>query len=405
MPSFKHTTNLHLFRQLKFFWHLKIGLSRGQIPVSQESPREQAHSTSDELRAARKRLATKDQQIKKRDREIQRLRSRLTDGHALQPQSGDGVGSRPPAFFVVGRGKSGTSWLMRTFDAHPEILCRGEGRFFGKDWEREDLKDEQVGVPPRSLYGAIRESEYLRRWIERSVWSRSEDPEQHLAGVTRAASEYFLEQKLAESGKSIVGDKTPLLTPDFIRDIAEVYPDAKVIHIVRDGRDVTVSAVHHKWNKSKDQGGSLIMSQKDIERREAYRRAPEATSMFSEDELRGRARAWSEFVGQAVNDGPALLGDNYAEVRYEDLLERPENEIQRLLSFLGAESGEKTVKHCVQKTSFEKLSKGRKPGEEDATSFFRKGIAGDWKNVFTERDREIFGEVAGDLLSRLGYER
>jgi hypothetical protein len=39
-------------------------------------------------------------------------------------------------FFVVGLGKSGTSWLMRTLDGHPEILCRGEGRFFGREWKR-----------------------------------------------------------------------------------------------------------------------------------------------------------------------------------------------------------------------------------------------------------------------------
>ena len=55
--------------------------------------------------------------------------------------------------------------------------------------------------------------------------------------------------------------------------------------------------------------------------------------------------------------------------------------------------------------SFEKLSRGRTRGEEDATSFFRKGVAGDWKNTFTEGDKSIFKEAAGDLLVRLGYEK
>ena len=156
------------------------------------------------------------------------------------------AGQSSPAFFVVGRGKSGTSWLMRMFNAHPEVLCRGEGRFFGQDWVREDLagrdwtaqdlEDEQTTVPPKSLYGAIRESGLLRLWVERSVWSRGDDTERHLAAITRAAADHFLTEKLAESGKKIVGDKTPLLTPDFIKDIGELYPDAKVIHIIRDGR-------------------------------------------------------------------------------------------------------------------------------------------------------------------------
>lgn len=309
-----------------------------------------------------------------------------------------------PVFFVVGRGKSGTSWLMRILDAHPEILCRGEGRFFGREWKREDLKDKEASIPPRSLYGAIHESEYLRYWVQRSVWSRDGDTDEHLAGITRAATEYFLKKKLQESGKSIVGDKTPLLTPESLQEIAEVYPEARVIHIIRDGRDVTVSAVHHNWNKSKDRGGPLIISPADAKRRQAYREDPQATSMFTEKSLRGRAEAWSTFVRRATEDGPALLGDNYAEVRYEDLLERPQQEVRRLLQFLGARTDGNTVEQCVKAASFEKLSKGRRRGEEDNTSFFRKGVAGDWKNVFTERDREVFDEVAGDLLIRLGYE-
>jgi hypothetical protein len=50
------------------------------------------------------------------------------------------------------------------------------------------------------------------------------------------------------------------------------------------------------------------------------------------------------------------------------------------------------------------LAGGRKRGQE-ATSFFRKGIAGDWKNVFTEQDKRDFKTVAGDLLIEIGYEK
>ncbi len=47
----------------------------------------------------------------------------------------------------------------------------------------------------------------------------------------------------------------------------------------------------------------------------------------------------------------------------------------------------------------------RKPGEEDSTSFFRKGVADDWRGVFTEEDRQAFKEEAGETLVRLGYEK
>lgn len=326
-------------------------------------------------------------------------------------------GLRTPVFFVVGRGKSGTSWLMRMFNAHPEILCRGEGRFFGKDWVRgdlgkdwtiQDLEDEQTSVPPKSLYGAIRESGLLRLWVERSVWSRDGDTEEHLDAITRAAADHFLAEKLAGSGKKIVGDKTPLLTPDSIEEISEIYPDAKVIHIVRDGRDVTVSALHHRWNQAQDQGGFFKLDPGEVQQREAYRQNSQEVlekGLFSENAIRGRARAWSSFVGQAAEDGPALLGDNYTEVRYEDLLENTGEKVRRLLEFLGADASAKTVRRCVEAASFEKMSGGRKPGEEDPDSFYRKGIAGDWKNSFTGRDKQIFKEEAGDLLIKLGYEK
>ena len=92
-------------------------------------------------------------------------------------------------------------------------------------------------------------------------------------------------------------------------------------------------------------------------------------------------------MGRAIEDGPALFGDRYTEVRYEDLLERPNEEVGRLLGFLGVDTDETLVEHCVSSASFEKLSKGRERGQEDPASFYRKGVAGDWKYLFDERDR------------------
>ena len=49
--------------------------------------------------------------------------------------------------------------------------------------------------------------------------------------------------------------------------------------------------------------------------------------------------------------------------------------------------------------------RAREAGEENSSSFFRKGVAGDWRTVFTERDKAVFKEEAGDLLVELGYEK
>jgi LPS sulfotransferase NodH len=334
---------------------------------------------------------------------LDRLRARLrTESHAGKPYH------EVPVFFVVGLAKSGTTWLMKTLDAHPEVLCKGEGRFFGEEYRREVLAQTQTKQQPSSLYNALLGSEYLRLWIERSVWTRGGETDEQIRDLVRLATYYFLSAELAKSGKKIVGDKTPLLGPRFVEEIHEIYPEARVIHIIRDGRDQAVSFIHQQGNRAK-RGRTHRLSPEELARSEAYRRSPRklvevSEGMFAEKTLRKAAQNWDLRVGRAVEDGPALFGDRYTEVRYEDLLERPNEEVERLLGFLGVDTEETLVERCVSSASFEKLSKGRERGQEDPSSFYRKGVAGDWKNHFTEEDRRVFKEEAGELLIRLGYE-
>jgi len=272
------------------------------------------------------------------------------------------------------------------------------------------LRDVHGNMQASSLYNALAESEYLRLWIERSVWSREDDPEEHLRNLTRLAVNYFLTEKLAKSGKRMVGDKTPLSGPNIIREISEIYPEARVVHVIRDGRDTAVSRVHHNWNRAIDKGGIKSFTPEELQKRDRYRKDPEeflasGESIFTEKLVRQSAEIWDSRTRAAHRDGPSLLKGNYAEVRYEDLLERPEEEFGRLFEFLGARAGEKTVARCVKATSFERRSGGRSRGQEDAGSGMRKGIAGDWANVFTGWDKEIYKKIAGDLLVELGYEK
>jgi hypothetical protein len=348
------------------------------------------------------------QQIASNNREISALRRELAEARGGTVGATE-TNASSPVYFVVGYQKSGTTWLQKMLDAHPEVLCDGEGRPFGRNWRQEHLKQKPASYPPTSLYNAILSAEDLRYWIERSVWSKRDDTEEHLGNLTRLAVEYFLTQRLLKSGKRFVGDKTVLQEPGIVREIGEIFPDARVIHIVRDGRDVAVSAMHHRWNQAEDRGGTVALEPEEVRKRAAYAEDPETLiasggGIFSEGWLESRSAKWAERVGTTVKDGPALLGPRYAEVRYEDLLVQPEREMERLFGFLGADASEGVVRRCVEAASFGRLSQGRKRGEE-AASFFRKGIAGDWKNVFTERDRAVFKEAAGDVLVALGYER
>jgi hypothetical protein len=308
-----------------------------------------------------------------------------------------------PVFFVIGQKKSGTTWLQKMLDAHPEIVCDGEGRFFGADWRHENLKETRLKQQPSSLYNAMLDAEYMKLWIQRSPWSRDGNTDEHLKNLTRMAVDYFMQSRLAGSGKSMVADKSPLLTPNDVKEISEIYPETRVIHIIRDGRDAAVSAAHHVWNFGNVENKPRVKA-----RRDAYREDPESVKeqggIFIGKQLLSLAKEWQEKVGGAARQGRRYFGNRYMEVKYEDLLQRPEEELKRMLEFLGADSGAEIAERCVSQASFESLGQGRQRGQEDPTAFVRKGVAGDWKNVFTERNKRTFKNQAGELLVQLGYE-
>lgn len=310
-------------------------------------------------------------------------------------------------FFIVGEMRSGTSWLRRTLSAHPEIVCGHEGTFFGQDYSREEIP--VYPEPVSSFMRALTVSEELRVWHE-LPWNRWKGGhEEDVRNLTRRSVDYFLSKEVIRTGKRIVGDKSPQHT-ECLDEIYEVYPDARIVHIVRDGRDVAVSAMHHWWRLAKDQpDGVFALTPEELEIRDAYLRDREGflasgRSIFTEERLDQLARRWSHRVGKARKDGTALYGERYLEVRYEDLLRDAPETLRRVLGLLRARRGDGVIEHCVRATSFERASKRRR-GEEDPGSHFRKGVAGDWRGVFTERDLEIYEELAGERLIEMGYEK
>jgi hypothetical protein len=167
--------------------------------------------------------------------------------------------------------------------------------------------------------------------------------------------------------------------------------------------------MHHWWRLAKDRpGGVFELTPEELEIRDAYLKDREGflaggRSIFTEDRLEQLARRWSYRVGKAHRDGTALYGERYLEIRYEDLLQDTPETLRRVFELLHARRGDAIVERCIRASRFERVS-NRRQGEEDPDSFFRKGVAGDWRSVFTDRDREIYEEVAGEQLIEMGYE-
>jgi hypothetical protein len=124
--------------------------------------------------------------------------------------------------------------------------------------------------------------------------------------------------------------------------------------------------------------------------------------IFIENRLRQMATRWGRRVSKASREGTELFGDSFFQLRYEDLLVRPEENLKAIFELLGARADDGVLRRCVEENRFERLAK-RAKGREDSASFFRKGVVGDWREVFTARDREVYEEVAGETLLEMGY--
>lgn len=90
---------------------------------------------------------------------------------------------------------------------------------------------------------------------------------------------------------------------------------------------------------------------------------------------------------------------------YEDLLEHDVEIFTEVFAQLGLAIDSMRLRSVVEANRFEKITGGRARGQEDLTAHERKGIAGDWRNHFTDRVKFLFKLQYGQLLIDAGYER
>lgn len=107
---------------------------------------------------------------------------------------------------------------------------------------------------------------------------------------------------------------------------------------------------------------------------------------------------WVDFVNKWYDKKGVVF------TSYEAVKANPELELRRVLDFIDLNrlSGSE-ISEIVERYSFKNQS-NRNPGDEDVTSFVRKGVVGDWKNTFNIEAREMFHHYAGTELQLLGYE-
>lgn len=272
-----------------------------------------------------------------------------------------------PVFFVGGCQKSGTTWLQHLLNAHPVLCCDAEGHLL-------DL-----------LAPAIQQvvTIYNQRQSQRPAARRALLSDRDLLGTVKMLGDQILAGYLAgcDDPQAIraVGDKTPEHAVN-LAVLAELYPQARFIHIIRDGRDACISGWFHLQRQGKAERFATLADYADY---------------FAEHH-------WLRYI-TAARAAAASIPDRYLELRYESLHADPAEQTRRILRFLDVDAGDEVVADCVSAASFEKLAGGRARGQEDASSFFRKGVVGDWREHFDEQAVARFEQKAGDLLRSLGY--
>jgi hypothetical protein len=275
----------------------------------------------------------------------------------VERTSAPSIGIQP--VFVVGVPRSGTTWIQRMLVMHPDAWGLLETYMFSR---RIGLGALLGSVPPARQVG---DYDLPPPGLGR-VFGRNE-----LVAELRAIAGRWLTH--GSDGSRFVIEKSPWHLSD-VDLIAEILPEARFVHVMRDGRDVAVSTVAARgsWSRFGQRSPSAIVN-----------------------EIAG---VWSDAMGRRET-AQVLLGERLLEVRYEEVRSDPSGACERVLEHCGMPHDEQLVATIVEATEF---GRADRPHGEDWPA--RAGKTGEWRDRFGLREAWSFERIAGAALRETGYE-
>jgi len=277
--------------------------------------------------------------------------------------------SRNTPIFIVGAPRSGTTLLQYMLRSHPRIsVPTGESHFIVPLCENA------------RAFGNLSQLENVRRLLQEMYRRSAEFMDTDLHGIrfdveSLAAQLWkegrhtpptiisgLFEKNARGEGKWRWGDKTPYYVLHLPK-IIEWFPRAQIIHLIRDGRDCSLSLI----NRARD---------------------------FDVYNVYEAAKYWQHFVLAGRTHGRLLSPETYVEIRYEDLLSDPRGTLTRICDFLGEQYSDSLVNFNKAKQAG-KTPLLQRPVQPDN--------AGKWRSEMSQASIRIFESVAGDTLAQLGY--
>ncbi len=275
----------------------------------------------------------------------------------------------PPVFaFFVGCGRSGTSLLRAIFDSHPDMNVPRDTYFILGLAQRRRRYERAGGFAVEMFLEDLQTGYDFDRWPipfeEIAADLRATPP----ASYPDAIRQIF-RVCAQKQGKSRYGNKSPVHVRGLPM-LAELFPEARFIHIIRDGRNVALSYMDVDFGPSTIEGGAL---------------------------------RWRRHVADGRTAGATLGPERYREVRYEQLIDDPASAIRDLCAFIGIDFDELMLRYYERSDELY-------PGRETPTHHRNlarpptKGMR-DWRTEMTAGQVAMFEAIAGGLVEELGYER
>ena len=260
-------------------------------------------------------------------------------------------------FFIAGVQRSGTTLLSVLLEQHPDILMQPTAigfRIITCFKNLYTLLPHNTGIDKNDLLEWLIENDEKGRLAELLDY-------ENVANYNniRELVESSIAEKLTQNNKKIWGDKSPNIQ-HFMSDLMLLVPNAKIIHIIRDGR-----------------ANAYSMS----------RRSYKNLSLCAQNWVDGN-------IFGIVNQH--ILGkDNYHIVQYENLLLQPKKELQSVCDFLNI-----PFTTDMLNLSNQDIVEDKKYVKSSLVT----SKIDDWKKALSKKEIEQVEKIQGPLLKKMGYE-
>ena len=277
--------------------------------------------------------------------------------------------SKDPPIFLFGFARSGTTLFSMMVGAHPSISLplsvTGLWYRHGPEFDDEAIFQDPDTV--RSMINKIADHERIK------LWNTPIDVDQMLSRRMPHSYPDIIEgfhATFADSEHKPLWANNDIATLTNLAQAYNWFPNAKFVHLVRDGRDVALS--HQKMNYS--QGNILEIAQQ-----------------------------WSQQIKNNMEIGSIIGPDQYLIIRYEDLILQTEDTLQKLCDFLGVNYSDAMLKY--HKKVDQKIPDDKRYLWPELNKDPQKKNVYRWKQEFSGAQQYVFQDVAGETLASLGYEK